>query len=181
MIFDRQLEILREWASSQNDWNLYKRLARNIQDSQSVKQLALIMTILMNYRRLLLDFSNDFDQSLKDNYLVDLDALLNDHSLENSETVWKQMIFALIRALRSFTHQFVNLVTFLETVLDRESSSLHVFDEFFDQYLRWMIKDQLHEIAIVKLSHFKASELRDDLNWVIVMHSEKLSLQEFYI
>ncbi len=46
------------------------------------------------------------------------------------------MAFALVRILRFFMHQFEDLVTFLETVLDRESSSLHVFDEFSDQYLR---------------------------------------------
>jgi hypothetical protein len=181
MVSGRQLGILREWASSQNGWNLYKRLTRGIQGSQSVKQLALTMTALMNYRRLLPDFSDDFDQPIKGSYLADLDALLNGHSLENSGTVWEQMAFALVRILRFFMHQFEDLVTFLETVLDRESSSLHVFDEFSDQYLRWMIKGQLHEIAIVRLSHCKTSELRGDLNWVTVTHPEGLSLQKFHI
>jgi len=181
MVSGRRLGILRKWASSQNGWNLYKRLARGIQGSQSVEQLALTMVALMNYRRLLPDSSDDSDHPIKGSYLADLDALLSGHSLGNSGTVWEQMAFAMVRELRSFTHQFESLVTFLETVLDREPSPLHVFDGFSDQYLRWMIKGQLHETAIVELSHFKAPELRGDLDWVTVTHSEELSLQEFYI
>lgn len=183
MVSGRQLGVLRDWASSQNGWNLYKLLARGVQGFQSVEQLALTMAALMNYRRLLPDFSDDSDQPIKGSYLADLDALLNGHSLGNSGTVWEQMAFALIRVLRSFIHQFEDLVTFLETVLDREPPPLHVFDGFSDQYLRWMIKGQLHEIAIAELSYFKAPELRgdDDPDWVTVTHPEELSLQELHI
>ncbi len=79
--------------------------------------------------------------------------------MATSGTVWKQMAFAMVR----------------------EPPSLHVFDGFSDQHLRWMIKGQLDEIAIVEVSHFKAPELRGDLDWVTVTHPEELSLQEFYI
>jgi len=183
MVSGRQLEVLRGWASSQNGWNLYKLLARGVQGFQSVEQLALTIAALMNYRRLLPDFLDDSDQPIKGSYLADLDALLNGHSLGNSGTVWEQMAFALVRVLRSFMHQFEDLVTFLETVLDRKPSSLHVFDGFSDQYLCRMINGQNHEIATVELSYFKAPELRgdDDPDWITVTHSEELSLQELHI
>lgn len=41
----------------------------------------------MNYRQLLFDFSNEFDQFIKDNYLIDLSAFLNDHSFKNNEII----------------------------------------------------------------------------------------------
>ncbi len=183
MVSGRQLEVLRGWASSQNGWNLYKLLARGVQGFQSVEQLALTIAALMNYRRLLPDFLDDLDQPIKGSYLADLDALLYGHSLGNSGTVWEQMAFALVRVLRSFMHQFEDLITFLETVLDRKPPSLHVFDGFSDQYLCRMINGQPHEIATVKLSCFKAPELRedDDPDWVTVTHPEELSLQKLHI
>jgi len=117
MVSGRQLEVLRGWASSQNGWNLYKLLARGVQGFQSVEQLTLTIAALMNYRRLLPDFLDDLDQPIKGSYLADLDTLLYGHSLGNSGTVWEQMAFALVRVLRSFMHQFEDLITFLETVL----------------------------------------------------------------
>lgn len=47
MIFSHQLKVLSKWTSSHNDLDLYKQLIRDIQTSQSMKQLSLIMTVLM--------------------------------------------------------------------------------------------------------------------------------------
>ncbi len=116
----------------------------------------------MSHRRLLPDFSEDSDQSIN--------ALLKDHLLGNSGNVGEQIAFALVWVLRSFTHQFEDLVTFLETVLYREPPSLYVSDRFSDQYLR--INGSPHEIVKVE---FKASELRqdNDNDWVMVEHPKE--------
>jgi len=50
----------------------------------------------MNYRRLCLDLSDNTDQPITGSYLVNLDSLFHDHSLENSERVAKQMVFAFV-------------------------------------------------------------------------------------
>jgi hypothetical protein len=178
MVFDRQFEVLREWASSQNGWNLYKLLAKVVQGSQNVEQLALTMAALVNYRRLLSDLSDNSDQPIKGSYLAGLDALLNGHSLENSGRVGDQMVFALVRVLCSFIDQFEDLITFLNTALDQEPPLLYLFDGFSDQYLRWRITGQPYTTAIVALSHFKMPELGGDYdpNWVTVTYPEKLSL-----
>lgn len=132
MVSDRQFEVLREWASSQNGWNLYKLLTKVVQGSQNVEQLALTMAALMNYRRLLSDLSDNSDQPIKGSYLAGLDAILNGHSLENNGRVGEKMVFALVRVLRSFIDQFEDLITFLNTGFDREPPLLHLFDGFFD-------------------------------------------------
>jgi hypothetical protein len=176
VVSDHQLDFLSEWASSEDGWNLYKQLARDVQRSQNVEQLALTMAALMRYRRLLPDHSDDSDKPIKGSYLADLDALLNGQSLGNSGIVGERMIFSLLRVLSSFMYKFEDLINFLATVLDREAPLLHVFDGFSDQYLSRRIKGQAHEAAIVELSHFKMPELRedDDLDWVTVPPPEEL-------
>jgi hypothetical protein len=166
----RQFEVLTEWASSENGWNLYKQLAKDVQGSQSTEQLALTIAALMSYRRLLPDRLDDSDKPIKGSYLADLDGLLDGHLLGNSGTVGERMVFSLIRVLRSFVGQFENLIMFLDTVLDREPPLLHAFDGFSDQYLSRRISGQPHETAMVELSHFGMPEPRgdDDSDWVTV-------------
>ena len=112
----------------------------------------------------------DSDQPIKDSYLADPDALLDGHPLGNSGIVGEQMVFALVRVLRSFVDQFEDLIAFLETAFKRRPLLLHVFDGFSDQYLRRRINGQSHKTAIAELSHFKMPELRgdDDPDWVTV-------------
>jgi hypothetical protein len=132
VVSDRQLNVLREWASSEN--GLYKQLIRDFRDPQSAEQLALIMAALMSYRRLLPDLSDNSDRPIRGSYLADLDALLDGYSLGNSGIVAERMVFSLVRVFRSSGNQFEELTTFLETVLNREPPLLHVFDGFCDQY-----------------------------------------------
>ncbi len=180
VVSDRQFDILREWAKSENGWNLYKQLTRAVQDPQSVEQLTLNMAALTNYRRLLPDLLDHLDEPINGSYLADLDALFHGYSLGNSGRVAEQMVFALVRVLCSFVDQYKDIITFLETTLDRERPLLQVFDGFSDQYLRRRINGQPHEAARVELSRIKMPELRgdDDQDWVNVTHPEELSLQE---
>ncbi len=180
VVSDRQRDVLREWANSEAGRSLYEQLAREVQDSQSVEQLALNMAALMNYRRLLPDDLDCSDQPIKGSYLADLDALFHGQPLGNSGRVAEQMVFALLRVLYSFADDFENLTTFLETALDREPPPLHLFDGFSDQYLRLMINGQPHEAARVDLSRIKIPELRgeDDPDWVNVTHPKEFSLQD---
>lgn len=92
------------------------------------------MTALLSYQRLLLDLFDNFDRPIRGNYLIDLNALLNDYSLENNEMIAKRMVFSLIQVFRFFENQFKKLIMFLKIVLNREPPSLHVFKGFCDQY-----------------------------------------------
>lgn len=65
MVPGRQSEVLSEWGSSADDWNLYKQLAEDFQGPQSGEQLALIMAALVNYRRLLPDLADQSNQPIK--------------------------------------------------------------------------------------------------------------------
>jgi hypothetical protein len=175
MVSGRPLDVLREWARSENGWDLCSQLARDIQYPQSVEQLTLTMAALISYRRLLPDFTDRSDQAIKNSYLADLDAFLSDQSLGNSGIVGECMISSLIRVLSSSKHDFDDLIKFLGTVLDREPSLLHVFNGFSDQYLGLRIDGLSHENAVE--SHLKMLELRrdDDPDWVIVTPSKALS------
>ncbi len=181
MDFCCQLIIICEWANSEDEQNLYKQLAKDVQGFQNVKQLALNMAALMNYRRLCLDLSDNTDQPITGSYLVNLDSLFHDHSLENSERVAKQMVFAFVWVLCCM-NQHKELVVFLNTVLDWEPSLLHFFDGLANQYLKWKIHGQTHEIAfktvMKQVSRLKVSGLRRDddsdrfhhncSNWVLI-------------
>ena len=148
-----------------------------------MEQLAVTMTALVNYQRLLPDVSNHSDRPTKTIYLADLDTLLHCDSHRNLGRVMVQTIFALIRVLYSFVDQFKDFIVFLETALDRESPLLHVFDKSPDQYLRRRIKGQSHKTAIAELSRIKMPKPRedDDADWVNVMHAEELSLQRLHV
>ena len=143
-----QLDILRAWARSHAGGELYQRLARDVQDLQSVEQLTLNMAALMNYRRLHPDVSDYAETPIKGSYLADFDALFHSHAAGNSGRAAEQMIFALIRVLHSFGDRFKDLITFLDTTLDREYHSLHLLDGFSDQYLHRRLQGQPHETAI---------------------------------
>ena len=56
-----QLDVLREWARSEDGQKLYEQSTRDVQDPQDVEQLALTMAALMNYRRLFPDVLDCFD------------------------------------------------------------------------------------------------------------------------
>ena len=166
MNFNNQFDVFREWARSKNEQKLYEQLIKNVQNFKDVKQLALIIIVLMNYRRLFFDVLNCFDQFINDNFLIDFDVHFRDCLLENSEKMTKQMMFALLRIFYFFANKYENLITFFEITFDRKRFSLHFFDEFTDHYLRLKIKCQCHKTTKVKLLNVKISEFgeNDDSN-----------------
>lgn len=178
MVSSRQLEVLSGWACSENGWNLYKQLAKDFQGPLSVEELALTMAALMNYRRLLPDLSDHYDQPIRGIDLADLDALVHGDPPGNRGRVVERMIIALVRVLHSFVDPFKDLITFLETALDQAPPLLHVFDGFPDQYLRRRINGRPHKAAIAEFSSIKMPELRgdDDADWVNVTHPKEFSL-----
>jgi len=170
MVSDAQLNVIREWATSENGQNLYKRLARDVQSRQSTEQLVLIIAALMQYRRLHPDLMDDCDQPISGSYVADLDAFLGGQSLGNSGKIAEQMIFALVRVLGSFADQHKSLITFLETALDRHPPLLHVFDAFSDQYWYGRISGQTHEAAMKRLLSVQMPglESNDDEGWTTI-------------
>lgn len=151
-----QLAILREWANSGDGKNLYSDLARSAQGSQSVEQLALVMSAMLGYSRLVPDHFDHLDCSFNESYLADLDAHLGGHTLGNRGTVTEHMVFAMIRVLSTFKGKYEDLVAFLVAVLDREPPILHPFAGLSDQYLMWRIgrcgHDNAFYIAMMEVS-----------------------------
>lgn len=88
------------------------------------------MATLMSYRQFLLDFLDNFDEPIKDSYLVNLNIFLYGKLLRNSGIVIEQIVFLLVRELSSFRDQFNDLIAFLKTVLNYKYFPLHVFDRF---------------------------------------------------
>ncbi len=43
MVSDHQVEVLSEWANSEDGWNLYKQLARDVQNLQDAEQFTFTM------------------------------------------------------------------------------------------------------------------------------------------
>ena len=177
MVSSRQIRVLSDWACSADSWDLHTQLVEAFQGSQSVEQLALTMTALVIYRRLLPDLSKHSDKPTKTIYLADLDAFLHGDCHGNLGRVMAQTVFALLRVLRSCADQFKGPIMLLETVLDQDPPLLHVYDRCPDQYLRRRIEGQSHETAVAELSRIKLPELRghDDADWVNVAHPEVLA------
>ena len=172
MDFSRELDVLSKWANSEDGWGLYKKLIRDVQDSQNVEQLTLTITAWAIYRRILPDRLDNTQQPIRGSFVADLDALLHGAALGNSGKVAERMAFALLCELYTSVDQFESLIRFLETVLDRENPPWHIFDGFSIEYLRLRIKGQPHEGAIAAISQIKMPELRqnNDLDDINVMH-----------
>ena len=170
-----QLDVLREWARSEDGQKLYEQSTRDVQDPQDVEQLALTMAALMNYRRLFPDVLDCFDQPISGSFLADLDAHFRGCLLGNSGRVVEQMVFALLRVLYPLASKYEGLITFLETTLDRERPPLHLFDGFTDHYFRLRISYRSHKTARLELSGVKVPELGgdDDLDWVNITQPEE--------
>ncbi len=127
------------------------------------------------------DISDHVDQLIKSSYLTDLDAHFDDHTLENSEKVVKQMFFVFLWVL-CCRSQYNNLAMFLTTILDWEPPLLHFLDGLVDQYLIWKIEGQTHKTAfktvmkkilqLTKLLSLSSSNIipvqNDNSDWVHV-------------
>jgi hypothetical protein len=61
--------------------------------------------------------------------------------------VAEQMIFALIRVLSTFGDQYMHLIVFLATALDRDPPLLHHLAGLSNQYWKWRIDRQTHGAA----------------------------------
>lgn len=174
---NRPLEVLQEWAQSQQGWNVYLQLATDFQGCQSVAQLTLITAAMMTYRRLYPDFLDDSEAPVTGSYIADLDALLRGDQLGNSGKVAERMVFTLVRELWSEGESFEDLRIFLGTILDRDQPPLHASEGFCDEYIRLRMKGVLHDSAITELAGLRLPELRGkDDNRSDAAHPVKLSL-----
>ena len=99
------------------------------------------------------------DQPVKGSSLADLHALFHSHALGNSRRLAERMVFALVQILYSFGDQFKDLITLLETTLDRERPLLHFLDGCSDQYLRWRMHQSSKEITNWTESTYCTQEL----------------------
>ena len=173
MDLSRQFAFLREWEHSEEGQERFRQLVRDVQDSQSVEQLALNMAALMIYLRIRPDPLDGTEGPITGSYLLDLDALFRVDSLANSGRAAEQMVFALVRVLRC-RDQYEQLAVFLETVLNRESPLLHFLDGLADQYMRRRILCRSHKTAfdtvMEEVSHLNVPRFsRDtDSDWVFL-------------
>ena len=71
----------------------------------------------------------------------------------------EQMLFALVRTLRSSGEDFEDLTAFLKTTLDQEQPLLYVCDRFSDCYMRLKIVSMLHKAIILELVDVRLPEL----------------------
>jgi hypothetical protein len=141
-------QVLTEWAASDDGLNLYQRLIKDVQDSQSAEQLALTLAAMLCYKRLLPYPPNEMTQSIKGFYLADFDALLNAERLRNERAVLERMIFSILRVFDTFGDKYHDMRQFLATVLDEKTPLLESFDGFSDQYwVRRMKSMMTHEHA----------------------------------
>lgn len=155
----RQFDILREWADSKDGRDLYEQFSRDLQYPQNIEELALKMTAMMNYRRLLPDELDNSEDPIHGSDLFDLDYHFKGHLLGNSGRLAERMVFALLRVLSCSRSLYEDLIVFVETALDREPLPLHVFAGFSDEYLHQRIQNQSHEIVMEKLALIKMPKL----------------------
>lgn len=110
IVHDQSLRVLSEWASSVDDLKLYQQLVENLRNSQRIEQLALILAVLVCHQRLLSYTLNDTAQLVKDDYLIDLDFLLNDQLLSIRRMIFERMSFSFLQVLDIFENEYENMI-----------------------------------------------------------------------
>jgi len=113
---------------------LYQQLVEDLRNSQRIEQLALILAVLVCHQRLLSYTSNDTAQLVKDDYLIDLDFLLNGQLLSNRRVIFERMSFSFLRILDIFENEYENMIQLLVVSVDKKAFLLKRFDEFSNQY-----------------------------------------------
>ena len=74
---DQILEVLSDWIKSKESSNLCQRLIEDLWLQQTFEEFALTLIALLCRERLLLNVVNDIAQLIKNSYLIDLNAILN--------------------------------------------------------------------------------------------------------
>lgn len=143
-------EALQQWIDSDDAWELYQRLIKDVQREQPFEQLALTMAALMSFRRLRPDHDDDRTGPVSQSFVGDMHACVSGLPLRHSGRVMEAMMFPLIRLVRE--KQFVDLAIFLATTLDRDEPPLHLLDGLSDEYIRW---------RMTRLSHTSAMKIVD--------------------
>lgn len=185
IVHDQSLWVLSEWASSVDNLKLYQQLIENLQNSQRIEQLALILAVLMYHQRLLSYTSNDTAQLVKDDYLIDLDFLLNDQLFSNRRMIFKRISFSFLQVLDIFENEYENMIQLLVDSVDKKAFLLKWFDEFSNQYWARRVRDRLahskvyeEERALILIKTSTMSDINDDQEWFLIMFNHDLEENE---
>lgn len=185
IVHDQPLQVLSEWASSVDDLKLYQQLVEDLWNSQRIKQLALILAVLMCHQRLLSYTLNDTAQLVKDDYLTDLNFLLNDQLFSNSRMIFERMSFSFLRVLDIFENEYKNMIQLLVVSVDKKALLLKWFDEFSDQYWARRVRDRLahsrvyeEEKALILIEISTTSDINDGQKWFLIAFDDDLEENE---
>ncbi|KAH8595124.1 hypothetical protein B0O99DRAFT_686979 [Bisporella sp. PMI_857] len=141
-------QVLAEWAVANDGLSAYQRIARDLQDSQTLEQLGLTLAALLNRQRLLPHTPNNNNQPTKGSFQVDFDLLLNGQHVGNERVMFERMIFSVLRVFYTGRSD-EKPCQFLTMILDTTSPAPDPFDDFLDQYWVYRIEERLtHEYAL---------------------------------
>ncbi|KKY22695.1 hypothetical protein UCRPC4_g03198 [Phaeomoniella chlamydospora] len=131
MIQDLCPRMISEWAVSDHGQTVYQRMLEEIQISRSPEQLALTLTALLCYLRLLPSPSKDVSQSINGCYLEDFNAAMDGHHLGNEMMVLERTLRSFEQAARENGH---DPREFLPSILTIDCSVLECPERFLDEY-----------------------------------------------
>ena len=100
--------------------------------------------------------SDNTVQLINDCYLIDLNILLSDKSLNNQRTIFERTNFSFLRILIIFGDKYEIIIQILAIAIDKDSSFLKSFDGLTNQYEVERIKN--------KISYMSAYEEMKSLN-----------------
>ncbi len=103
----------------------------------------MILAALVCYQRLLSYTSNDTTQLVKDNYLIDLNFLLNGQDLSNTRMIFEKMGFSYLRILNTFEDMYKDIVQLLAVSVHKEAFLLEQLDGLSNQYWAKRATDRL--------------------------------------
>jgi hypothetical protein len=147
MVAGHPIQILSEWAVSDDGLSLYPQLIRDVQSSHPKMQLALNQAALLCYKQLLPYHPTDSTQSIRGSYLSDYHDIVNGKLLSNERAVFDRMLSSILRVLKNFTDGFQNICELLATVLQTPTPILHRFDGISDEYWLHRMSGLTHENA----------------------------------
>lgn len=144
----KALQVLSEWAASNDGLVLSHHLIRDLLRAQTIEQLALSLAALLCHKRLLPYAMDDSTDSINGMYLADFNLILNGESLRNERAVLERMVFSFLRVLGTFAN-YHDITQFLAIILNKATPILDHFDGYSDQYwVRRVENEATHDDAL---------------------------------
>ena len=145
----------------------------------------MILAVLVCHQRLLSYTLNDTAQLVKDDYLIDLDFLLNGQLLSNRRMIFERMSFSFLRVLDIFENEYENMIQLLVVSVDKKHSYWNDLMNFRinieqEESVNRLTHSRVYEEekALILIETSMTSDIDDDQKWFLIVFDDDLEENE---